>query len=63
MVLVFLKAIIHVRGAFVSSDVIDEELILKSESFVYCVIVFLIIFHCMSDLFVSAIVIRFDMIA
>jgi hypothetical protein len=40
VVLVFLKAIISVRGALVSFDVIDEELILKSRNFVYCVIVF-----------------------
>jgi hypothetical protein len=37
VVLVFLRAIIPVRGALVSFDVIDEELILKSRNFVYCV--------------------------
>jgi hypothetical protein len=37
VVLVFLKAIIPIRGALVSSDVIDEELILKRRNFVYCV--------------------------
>jgi hypothetical protein len=37
VVLVFLRAIIPVRGALVSSDVIDEELILKRRNFVYCV--------------------------
>jgi hypothetical protein len=64
VVLVFLRAIIPVRGALVSSDVIDEELILKSRKFcVLCVIVFLIIFRCMQELFISAIVIRSDLIA
>jgi len=37
VVLVFLRAIIPVRGALVSSDVIDEEPIFKSKNFVYCV--------------------------
>jgi hypothetical protein len=52
-----------VRGALVSYDVIDEELILKRRNFVCCVIVFLIIFRYMQELFISAIVIRYDMIA
>jgi hypothetical protein len=37
MVLFYLKAFIPMRGALVSYDFIDEELILKSRNFVYCV--------------------------